>query len=52
MALAFVMTTVLWLFMPDLMRLEVDVKAHREMIGFLDTIKIKKYCLLFLKLKY
>ncbi|KAF4399539.1 hypothetical protein G4B88_022622, partial [Cannabis sativa] len=39
LAVAFVMTTKLWLFMPALMALEADVNAHREMIEFVKSIK-------------
>uniref|UniRef100_A0A803NYT1 Wax synthase domain-containing protein n=1 Tax=Cannabis sativa TaxID=3483 RepID=A0A803NYT1_CANSA len=39
LAVALVMATGLWLFLPALMRLEADVMAYREMIAFIDFIK-------------
>ncbi|KAM6601942.1 hypothetical protein CsatA_021551 [Cannabis sativa] len=39
LAVAFVMATGMWLFLPALMKLEADVMAYREMIAFIDFIK-------------
>ncbi|PON31796.1 Wax synthase [Parasponia andersonii] len=39
LAVAFVMFTGLWLFLPALMRCEADVMAHREMVAFMEFVK-------------
>ncbi|GMN36465.1 hypothetical protein TIFTF001_006044 [Ficus carica] len=39
MALAVVMASALWLFLPALMKCNADVMAHREMVAFFEFVK-------------